>query len=168
MGPNTSSAPATQQVLDAIRRIVQALRESSRQSEKHVGLSGAQLFVLYKLHHSPGSVNDLAARTHTHQSSISVVVSRLVERGLVRRVRSAVDGRRVELSLTARGRRTVETGPDVAQDRLIRAIESLPPRRRQMLAATLAQLARAMDDAHQTPAMFFEDGGRRRKRVRAA
>jgi DNA-binding MarR family transcriptional regulator len=60
-------------VLDAVRRIVQALRESSRQAERQVGLSGAQLFVLQKLAESPASsVNELAARTHTHQSSVSL------------------------------------------------------------------------------------------------
>ena len=84
MGSNTSSRHP--HVLDAMRRIVQALRESSRWAERHVGLSGAQLFVLQTLAETPGlSVNELAERTHTHQSSVSVVVSRLaarlVERG---------------------------------------------------------------------------------------
>jgi hypothetical protein len=36
-------------VLDSIRRIVQALRVSSRAAEKTVGLSGAQLFLLQQL-----------------------------------------------------------------------------------------------------------------------
>ncbi len=63
-------------MLDAIRRIVQALRESSRAAEKRVGLSGAQLFVLQTLGESPGlSLNELAERTRTHQSSVSVVVT---------------------------------------------------------------------------------------------
>jgi DNA-binding MarR family transcriptional regulator len=169
MGSNTSATRTTRQVLDAVRRIVQALRESSRLAERQVDLSGAQLFVLHKLDESPvASVNDLADRTHTHQSTVSVVVSRLVERGLIRRVRSATDGRSVELSLTARGRRVVGAGPDVVQDRLIRAIESLPSRRRQLLASTLGELANAMTDVDQAPAMFFEERGRRRRRGRAA
>ena len=165
MGPNTAAPHATRQVLEAVRRIVQTLRESSRQSEMHAGLSGAQLFVLQKLDDSPvASVNELAARTHTHQSSISTVVSRLVDRGLVRRTLSSNDARSVEVSLTSRGRRVVRAAPDVVQDRLIRAIESLPPRRRQLLASSLGEVARAMDDTTRAPAMFFEDGRRRRGR----
>ncbi|MGE0704706.1 MAG: MarR family winged helix-turn-helix transcriptional regulator, partial [Vicinamibacterales bacterium] len=120
MGTNISAGRETQQVLDSIRRIVQALRESSRLAERRVGLTSAQLFVLQKLAESPASsVNGLAARTHTHQSSVSVVVARLVEQGLVRRAPSAVDGRSVELTLSSRGRRTAADAPDLAQARLI-------------------------------------------------
>ena len=68
---------ATRQVLDAIRRVVRTLREASRHSEKAAGISAAQLFVLQRLAGTGGlSVNELAARTLTHQSSVSVVVSK--------------------------------------------------------------------------------------------
>ena len=103
MGSNTYSGD-TQAVLDAIRRIVHALRESSRWAERQVGLSGAQLFVLHTLAGiAAASVNELAARTHTHQSSVSIVVTRLVDQGLVRRTRSGSDRRRVGLSRSPRG-----------------------------------------------------------------
>jgi DNA-binding MarR family transcriptional regulator len=77
MGSQTMSTP--QRVLDSIRQIVRLLREGSRDSEERVGLSAAQLFVLQKLDpDEPLSLNELSARTLTHQSSVSVVVSRLV------------------------------------------------------------------------------------------
>src|SRR5262245_41415833 len=141
MGSHTSRN-GTQEVLDAVRRIVQSLRESSRRAERHVGASGAQLFVLQKLAESPSlSVNELAARTHTHQSSVSTVVARLVESGLVRRAPSGRDGRSVTLSLSARGRRVAEQAPDVPQERLIKAIEQLTEARRRQLAAALTEVA---------------------------
>ncbi|MGZ3406901.1 MAG: MarR family transcriptional regulator, partial [Polyangia bacterium] len=94
----------SQRVLDSIRRIVRLLREGSRASEESVGLSAAQLFVLQKLDpEQPLSLNELAARTLTHQSSVSVVVSRLVERGLVLRRPAASDARRLELLPSKRG-----------------------------------------------------------------
>jgi DNA-binding transcriptional ArsR family regulator len=93
MGTHVSRGADVQAVLDGVRRIVQALRASSRWAERHVGLSGAQLFVLQKLAETPAiSVNELAERTHTHQSSVSAVISRLAELGLVTRKRSAADG----------------------------------------------------------------------------
>lgn len=169
MGTNTSGRPGTRDALDAVRRIVHALRESSRLAEKHVGLSGAQLFVLQKLAESPGaSVNELAGRTHTHQSSVSTVVARLVEGGLVKRTTSGLDRRRVELTLAARGRALAEGAPDLAQDRLIRAIDSLPAGRRRLLAETLGELARALDAAGRAPAMFFEERTRPERRRRRA
>src|SRR4051812_19869984 len=100
----TSADAATREVLDAIRRIVRALRESSRATEQSVGIGAAQLFVLQRLAAAPGlSLNELAARTFTHQSSVSVVVSRLVERGLLTRARRGGGGGRLSISATPAG-----------------------------------------------------------------
>jgi MarR family transcriptional regulator, lower aerobic nicotinate degradation pathway regulator len=163
MGTNVSATHGdVRSVLDAVRRIVHALRESSRWAERHVGLSGAQLFVLQALSESSAmTINALAARTHTHQSSVSMVVTGLVERGLVTRTRSAADRRSVEVSLTSRGRRRSDRAPDVAQQRLIAAIERFSPSRRRQLAAALGELAQSVADTSRVPAMFFEEGRRR-------
>ena len=60
------STPHTRRVLDSIRRIVQFLRESSREAERRVGLSGAQLFVLRTVAYNNASLNpDTTARLVT-------------------------------------------------------------------------------------------------------
>jgi DNA-binding MarR family transcriptional regulator len=152
------SPPEIRAVLDGIRRIVQALRESSRSAEKRVGLSAAQLFVLLKLSGERAlSVNELAARTLTHQSSVSVVVARLVEAGLVVSTRSETDARRVEIALTRKGRAVLAKAPEAAQDRLITAITALPRVRRKALAEGLELLADAMAPRGRSPRMLFED-----------
>jgi DNA-binding MarR family transcriptional regulator len=171
MGPNTSVRTADGEVrvvLDGVRRIVQSLRESSRWAEKRVGMTGAQLFVLQKLEEAPAqSLNDLADRTHTHQSTVSTIVARLVERGLVTRTRSPRDGRTIELGLSPSGSRLVARAPDLAQDRLIRGIRLLPAARRRALASTLTTLARVMNSVGAQPVMFFEDNVSRRRSRRA-
>src|ERR1051326_4204477 len=69
--------------MDAIRSIVRALRLNTREIELKIGISLAQLFVLQQVAERPAeSLNDLADRTATHQSSVSVVVRRLVDRGV--------------------------------------------------------------------------------------
>jgi DNA-binding MarR family transcriptional regulator len=144
--------------LDAIRRIVRWLRVASRASERSVGLTAAQMFVLSRLD-SPGpapSMNELAARTLTHQSSVSVVVSRLERAGFVQRARSERDGRRQELSLTARGRAVLRDAPDSAQDRLIRALRKMPASDRARLSDLLGRFVELA--GIQEPAdMFFEE-----------
>jgi DNA-binding MarR family transcriptional regulator len=161
MGTNTSDQREVRAVLDAIRRIVHGLRESSRRAEREVGLTGAQLFVLQTLADRPSiSVNELAALTHTHQSSVSVVVSRLAARGFVKRVVSKDDRRRMVLSLTAKGKRVAGKAPDVPQDRLVRGITALRSTRRRQLAASLTQLAAVMHGDRRPAAMFFEDEAR--------
>jgi MarR family transcriptional regulator, lower aerobic nicotinate degradation pathway regulator len=171
MGPNISSrsgAAHSRQILDCIRRIVQLLRESSRQAETH-GLSGAQLFVLRTLAESPGlSLNELAERTRTHQSSVSVVVTRLVEHGLVERGRAADDARRMQLKLSPDGVNRIRTAPRTAQERLVAAVDALPQSARARLASVLDALVRELDLSNAHPEMFFHDSARRAQKARLA
>jgi DNA-binding MarR family transcriptional regulator len=149
--------------LDAIRRIVQALRISTRAAERRLGISGAQLFVLHALSETPAdSLNELAARTFTHQSSVSTVVERLVRKRYVSRTRSSADARRVVLSITPSGRALLRSSPDIAQLRLINALRDLAPRDRRSLVRTLDNIVHEMG-ADAAPALFFEEGERRRK-----
>ncbi|MCC6850104.1 MAG: winged helix-turn-helix transcriptional regulator [Deltaproteobacteria bacterium] len=148
----------TTAVLDHLRRIVRTLRESSRATEARLGVTGAQLFVIRALvGPEPSSLNEVAARTHTHQSTVSVVVKRLAARGLVRRATAAGDARRAQLTLTPRGRAVLARAPLAAQDRLIAGLEALSPADRTRLAATLGRLVAAMGLAAAAPAMFFEN-----------
>jgi DNA-binding MarR family transcriptional regulator len=143
-------------VLDDLRRIVRVLRRSSRAAERTVGLNGAQLFVMQVLAAHPKlSLNQLATRTRTHQSTVSVVVSRLVRRGLVARTRSQTDGRSVLLALTAAGQRLLSRAPEAAQEHLIDGIERLHPRTRTQLAGALRKLVDAMHIGSDDPGMFF-------------
>jgi DNA-binding MarR family transcriptional regulator len=145
-------------VMDALRRIVRALRLSARAAEGRLGISSAQLFVLHQLAHGDASsIDELAARTLTHQSSVSVVVSRLADRGLVVRRTPAHDARRTAIALTAAGRALLRRAPEVSQARLITGLERLPPSQRRALASQLTALVRALEVGHEKPAMFFEE-----------
>jgi len=153
-----TAASDTTRVLDSLRRIVRSLRESSRAAEADLGVSGAQLFVVRALAEAPAlSLNELAARTHTHQSTVSMVVKRLVARRLVARSISARDGRRLVLRLTARGRALLARAPLAAQDALIAGLAALASRDRRALAAGLQRLVEAMRLHDAEPAMFFEE-----------
>jgi DNA-binding MarR family transcriptional regulator len=158
MPTSGAHARATAAVLDHLRRIVRTLRESSRAAETRLGVTGAQLFVLRALAGpEPLSLNQVAARTHTHQSTVSVVVKRLVARRLIQRAVSALDGRRIQLRLTARGQAVLRRAPLAAQDRLIAGLEALSAAERTRLATTLGRLVGAMGLRTAPPAMFFEE-----------
>jgi DNA-binding MarR family transcriptional regulator len=151
-------------VLDAIRRIVRLLRESTREAERSFGASSAQLFVLQALAAgTPLSVNDLAARTRTHQSSVSAVVSKLVDRRLVKKRRARSDGRRVELELTKEGHALVFRSPETAQSRIIESVRALSEKRRGELHRGLEALIDALGLQDNAPAMFFEESPRRNR-----
>jgi len=158
--------------MDALRRIVRALRISARAAEGRLGISGAQLFVLHQLADGDASsIDELAARTLTHQSSVSVVVSRLAARGLVVRRTGEDDARRTGITLTAAGRALLRKAPEVGQARLISGLERLGPAQRRRLAFDLTALVRALEVSDERPAMFFEDesaGTLKRPRTRRA
>ncbi|MCC7241653.1 MAG: winged helix-turn-helix transcriptional regulator [Acidobacteria bacterium] len=162
MGTNVfeRSADDVQRVLDGLRRIVQGLRESSRETERRTNLTAAQLFVLRQLADGDSlSVNDLAHRTFTHQSSVSVVAARLAARGLVERRRDARDRRRRILTLTTAGHQALKTAPPSAQERLIAAILSTTPAVRRSVGHALAVMADQMT-VDRRPSMFFEERSR--------
>jgi DNA-binding MarR family transcriptional regulator len=92
----------------------------------------------------------------THQSTVSVVVRRLVRRKLVKKVRAADDARRVELTLTPAGSRLLGRAPEVMQVRLANAIGALPPTERSHLARALKRLVRQIGADEATAPMFFE------------
>jgi DNA-binding MarR family transcriptional regulator len=143
--------------LDALRRIVQGIRTHGAQAERSTGLTGAQLFVLQQLAEAPAqSLNELSARTRTHQSSVSTVVTRLVERRLVSRRRSPKDGRRLLLEVTPAARALLAGAPETAQSRLIAALEALPAARRRALVRDLAALVAALGMDREPATLFLE------------
>lgn len=144
--------------MNAIRSIVRALRLNTRSIEGKLGISLAQLFVLQQLVDKPAeSLNELAERTATHQSSVSVVVRRLVDRGLVTRVASTSDRRRVHIALTAAGDSLLRGAPPTVQSDLMHGMSRMRADQRAMLAELLELwvLASGIDLA--APPMMFED-----------
>jgi MarR family transcriptional regulator, lower aerobic nicotinate degradation pathway regulator len=153
-----SADAAVTQILDGLRRMTRHLRLADRQAEQRLGISGAQLFTLQQLARSPAqSVNDLADLTHTHQSSVSVVVRRLVDQGLAARRQSAEDARRVELRITAAGQALLRRSAVAPQARLIAALERMPSTALGKLANLLEHLVKQMGAAAEPAEMFFEE-----------
>lgn len=144
--------------MNAVRSVVRALRLNTRSIEGKLGISLAQLFVLQQLSGKPvDSLNELAERTATHQSSVSVVVRRLVDRGLVTRVSAAADRRRVQIALTPAGEAMLRDAPPTVQNDLMQGMSRMTPEQRAKLAELLEMwiLASGIDLA--APPMMFED-----------
>lgn len=145
-------------MLDSFRSLVKALRIADRASVRAHGLGSAQIFVLHQLRdHSPLSINQLAALTSTDQSSVSVVVDKLARRGYLQRVRSQEDARRVEVTLTPKGRRLLRALPPAFQQVFRDALSGLSPARVRTLANTLSDLVAAIGAHDEHPPMFFQD-----------
>ena len=164
MSPRSDDS-AIDGVINSLRRITQAIRLSSSVVQTKLGITGAQLFVLQQLaEHPVSSLRELQTRTFTDQSSVSVVVSRLVTAGYVTRRRSKTDARRIELALTPAGRGLVRRAPELAQARLVETLRALSKREVEATGKVLDRIAREIA-SDEEPAMFFEPPARKRRRA---
>lgn len=156
-GPAARNAREVRATLDAFRHIFQALRGANG---RRPSIGAARLFALQQIaDHPDASVNDIAARTFTHQSSVSVVIQRLVASGLVVKVAAKDDARRTRLKVTAKGKRVLARAPGTVQEDLVSAVSSLSASDRRTLARLMTTIARAVTRVGklQPPPMFFEE-----------
>lgn len=145
-------------VFDALRWIVRELRLSQSPAGPGKGLSAAQVFVIHTLReHGALSVRDLAERTATDPSSVSVVVRKLHEKGLVAKKPSPEDHRRLKITLTAAGARIAKASPVPVQQVLLDRMAQLSPDQMRVLADLLERVAPPRDGSHPAP-MFFQEG----------
>jgi MarR family. len=112
---------------------------------------------------------ELAGRTLTDASSVSVVVHRLTERGLVVRATAPDDARRTMLRLSTAGKRLLASAPRSPQVDLLEALEQLSATERRELERLLEQVVRRMGIDENAPApMLFEGEERSGRRTRVA
>jgi len=150
--------------LDALRWIVRELRLAQSSGGQGPGLSAAQMFVLHALkEHGALSVGDLAERTATDPSSVSVVVRKLHDKRLVSKKPSAEDQRRLMVDLTAAGTRTLDKSPVPVQEVLIARMAQMAPDRLHTLAELLEQIAPPREGQHPAPMFFHEGAGEGRR-----
>ena len=104
---------ATKQQLDAmavadhLRPTLLRLGNELRR-EKIAGVSPQQVGLLVAIKYRPGvTVGELASDEHVSTAAMSKRISRLERAGLVARTKSASDGRRIGLTLTDEGQRTL-------------------------------------------------------------
>lgn len=170
MGTNQTTqsaieADAIGRSMNAVRSIVRALRINTRAIELKMGISLAQLFVLQQLAEKPAdSLNELADRTATHQSSVSVVVRRLVERGYVTRTASPADKRRIEIAVTQSGRDLLAGAPMTIQTQLVNALRDMPREDQNALADLLERWLISAKIDFASPPMLGEDESENRSK----
>lgn len=157
-------------ILNRIRQLVRVLRSFDKQAQARYGFGAAQMFILHVLQGEEDlSLNDLADRTATDQSSASLAVGKLVAEGYVRRTTSAQDRRQVRLSLTRKGRALVKRSPAAAQERILGSVREMSASERARLMGLLDRLMAGLAPSGGGKApMLFQDEGPPAKKSRPA
>jgi DNA-binding MarR family transcriptional regulator len=145
--------------VDSIRRVLRALRIAARDTLATAGVSAAQLFVLRSLvDGEAASLSDLADRTMTDRTSVTAVVDRLVQGGLVTKGTSDEDRRRASIRITPKGRTVLRGAPRPPTALLVDALERVDPAELKRLERGLRALTQAMGIEGEPAEMLFEDG----------
>lgn len=134
-------ADVSRSVVRQLRMIIRALQGHSHTVERACGISAAQLWALWELHRSPGlKVSDLARRLSVHASTISNLLDKLEQGGLVERQRRERDQRIVRIYVTPVGAALLERAPAAPQGELNRALEAMDVDQRLALDRALGVL----------------------------
>jgi DNA-binding MarR family transcriptional regulator len=162
---NLPLPPDVRRVFDSMRWLVRELRLAQNPGGQRTGLSAAQIFVLHVLkEHGALSVGELAEHTATDPSSVSVVVRKLNDKGLVAKEASGEDRRRLEVTLTKAGGEAVARTPMPVQQVLMARMAGMRAGDLALLADLLAQVAPPISEVEAAPMFFQEDLPKGRKR----
>lgn len=126
--------------LGAVRRVA---RRAVRNSAIADPLPPARSELLRLAFRRPGiGVAEAAADLHLAPNSVSTMVSKLAEDGLLNRGRVANDGRSVRLTVTEAGAARVTQWRDIRADLAGRSLSRLTPADRQAIVAAIPALTR--------------------------
>ena len=146
------------QALVSIRQILRATELHGKALRIATGLKTSQLLVLQALEDTPEmTVGEITAQVHMAQASVTMIVARLEELGLVVRSRGTTDKRKVFVSLTKAGHDILEQAPEALHQRFAEQFEPLKEWEKTMLVASLQRVASMLDasDIDAAPILQF-------------
>jgi len=137
--------------LMALRRIIRATEIHRKEVAHHIGITPVQLRVVQIIAETGATTGSaIAKRMHVSQATVSALIDRLEQAGLVERRRDAGDKRQTLLTLTPAGQATHDAAPDALQQQLVRKFQGLETWEQAMLVASLERIV-AMLDAGDEP-----------------
>ena len=141
-------------MVQTLHRIFKVVDTFSRQALREFGVSGPQIWALRAIHAYAGlTIGGLAEKMYLHISTVSGILDRLEERGLVERRRSPDDRRVTRLEVTAKGRAVLARAPEPPRSLVLRGLRGLPAGELRHFRRVLDELARIM----QVPPEVEED-----------
>ncbi len=166
-GPGAES-PHEESVLRSIRRITRAIDLYSRKLAASCDLTGPQLACLRELALSgETATTQLADHVSLSPATVTGIVDRLEQSGLVERRRANQDKRRVLVALSTAGADALRRAPPLLQDGFTYRFRALPPARQSQLDRALQEIVSMMEaeDLEASPLLMPADEPARSTRL---
>ncbi len=136
----------TNATLTALRQILLATELHEREVAGAVGLTGVQLRLLKLVHETGGATATTLANTmRVSQATITILLDKLVAKGMVERRVSDQDRRKKTVLITPVGLCALKDAPDPLQRDFARRFERLPGWEQAMLMAAAERIAALMN-----------------------
>jgi len=132
-------------VLSALRRLIRAADLDARDLARQTGLTTSQLLVLELLESSGElTVGAIAREVGLAQGTVTHLIDRLVERGLLCRRRANSDRRQVKVAISEQGASLLAAAPTPLQTRFLEGFARLAGWEQMAILSSLQRLAHLM------------------------
>ena len=149
----------SQTALVALRRILRVTELNARKLADQSELTASQLLVMQHVIQAGKALpSAIAKAVDLKHATVTVLVNKLEEAGLVTRQRDTADRRRVWVKLTDAGKAALTRSPDLLQNKFEQGFDKLEEWEQAMIIATLERVA-ALLDAHEIEAAPILDVG---------
>jgi DNA-binding MarR family transcriptional regulator len=133
-------------VIYSIRRLMQAGELYTKELNKIYNISSAQLNCLLSLYENgPLPPSQIAKLIMINSSTVTGIIDRLEQKGLVKRLRISDDRRIITVELTENGKVLAEHAPPPIQWKIIDGLNKASERDVKRIASTLIKLTNMLD-----------------------
>ena len=129
-----------------IRRLMQGSYMYNKELNKRYQISAPQLSSLLALYENgPLPPSQIAKYIMVNSSTVTGIIDRLEQKGLVQRSRISTDRRVITVTLTDKGRELAEHAPPPIQEKIVEGLQKLPPHEIEKIVQALTKLTYMLD-----------------------
>ena len=134
------------EIIYSIRRLMQGSERYTKEINKKYNVSAAQVNCLLALHeYGPLPPSQIAKMILVNSSTVTGIIDRLEQKGLVERQRISQDRRVITIQLTESGKTLAENAPSPIQQKIIDGLKKLNPQEIEHIVNALNMLTNMLD-----------------------
>lgn len=144
--PKEAPPDLVKEIIYQIRRLIQAKELYTKELTKKYQVSASQLNCLLALYEQgPLPPSQIATHIMVKSSTVTGIIDRLEQKGLVTRSRTSPDRRVITVELTESGRTLAENAPPPIQQKVLEGLERLPQSEMEKIVLGLNMLTQMLD-----------------------
>lgn len=134
------------EIIYSIRRLMQGSERYTKEINKKYNVSAAQVNCLLALHeYGPLPPSQIAKMILVNSSTVTGIIDRLEQKGLVERQRISQDRRIITVQLTESGKTLATNAPSPIQQKIIDGLKKLTPQEIEHIVKALSMLTNMLD-----------------------